>query len=213
MTTQPLWKKLTLVVAWAVGIASGLAFADVVPLPAEIGAIAAPFAFALSVSLTRGRPPFQRAALFTLTVLFSAVYPLGMSTKDAISIARCKSNAVDLNLALWMYSSDHDDRFPAAATWRADIDRMRGIPEDWRCPESSALYSYAMNRAIAGHAHTAIPDPDTLVTVFEHDGKNQNATGAPEDLLKRHHHKGVVGYSQEDTATLLPGPKKLHWKP
>ena len=56
-------------------------------------------------------------------------------------ITNCVNNMKQLTLALYMWSSDHNDAFPSADNWRKDLYDYVGA-DIFNCPKSGKPYQY-----------------------------------------------------------------------
>lgn len=94
-------------------------------------------------------------------VLLLFLVMVGILWEHAIEDARgmrmmgCRSNVMQIHLALLMYASDNDDRAPQAH-WVDGIAGYVGGDDAHRCPVSDAQFAYTMNEAFLGAFY---PDP------------------------------------------------------
>ena len=93
----------------------------------------------------------------------------------------CKSNFVQIALAIKLYASDHGGFLPDHRHWKEQtFDYLRNS-RIYRCPDAppQEIYSYCMNRQLSGKNMKEIFAPKETILLFECD-----ANGNP---IVRHH--------------------------
>jgi hypothetical protein len=155
-----------------------------------------------------------------LMLLFIPIYaamllPALAKAKTKAQTINCVNNLKQLGLAVRIYSSDNNDKFPAATNWCDALTPLAGSPRIFQCPGDAAQLrsGYAFNAAVSGMDEGKI-DPSTVL-LFESDA-GWNASGGKELMIKssRHGNTYVValadGSVQQVSAARLA---QLRWNP
>ncbi len=102
-----------------------------------------------------------------------------LDQRDAMS---CEGNFYSLAIAMEMYATDYDERYPPADRW-VDLTQhyIRSAPT-YRCPRdrSTARSSYGMNSAVSGMQMMSVPDD--VVRLYETAHPGDNPHGSPDDV-------------------------------
>jgi prepilin-type processing-associated H-X9-DG protein len=107
----------------------------------------------------------------------------------------CMNNEKQLALTVLMYSNDHTNHYPAAATWCDAIKPSAGSEKIFKCPAGNpaSRCDYAFNAKLDGLDDSKI-DPQTVM-IFESD-TGWNAHGERELLANRHRaNSSVVAFA------------------
>ncbi len=161
------------------------------------------------------------SAFFLLLAPITAalVLPAMAKAKAKAGGIRCMNTVKQLNLALMMYSADHNDQFPAGSNWcDALIPYLAGMTNAFVCPNGSSNYRchYALNAGLAGRALTdSQASPAQTVLVFECDG-GWNVSGGRELLPAKSRHTGayVIGFADGHVEMTRPGRlDRYRWEP
>lgn len=84
--------------------------------------------------------------------------------------ATCESNLKELNLALLMYATDHDERFPAeGVNWDEVLKPYFSSEELLECPSDTERPSYQLNPPVRGLGWSQIRYLAQTVSIFESD--------------------------------------------
>lgn len=129
------------------------------------------------------------AATFLLIPIFAAMLlPALAQAKQKAQAVNCMNNEKQLALGMLMFTSDHTNHFPVAATWCDAIDDNVGHNENlFKCPaaDSTSQCDYAFNSKLDGMDADKV-NPQTVM-IFESDG-GWNANGGVESLPSRARH-------------------------
>ncbi len=136
--------------------------------------------------------------LLLLPIMAAMLLPaLGKAKMKAQSV-QCMNNMKQLNLALMMYATDHQDQFPSADKW-CDLIKpyLGGSDAAFRCAaQQDGRCSYAFNANLAGQKTSDVSSPAQTILVFSSaDGWNQSGGKA---MLKMHSHGNVFTYGFAD---------------
>jgi len=90
-----------------------------------------------------------------IAILAAILFPVFARAKMKAQSTQCLSNMKQQGLAIMMYVSDWDSRYPPAYQWKTRCDEYLGSRELWRCPTRPELPWYY------GHGYNVgCPDPD-----------------------------------------------------
>jgi len=135
-------------------------------------------------------------AAFLLIPIFAAMLlPALAQAKQKAQEINCMNNEKQLALAVMIYSGDHTNHFPAAATWCDDIqNEVGGNKNVFRCPaaNSTSRCDYAFNAKLDGIDAGSISRPSETVLIFESDA-GWNASGGTELFPARSRYGGGTG--------------------
>lgn len=157
------------------------------------------------------------AVMFFVSIPFLAALflPALAAAKYKAQTINCVNNMKQLRLAVRIYSNDHDDKFPNAATWCDDIQTLSGSPNNFQCnagdPSHPSHYGY--NARLSGLDEGKI-NPQTVM-LFEADG-GWNISGGPEALKRpsRHHRTYVVAFADGSVRQVFESNLgSLRWDP
>ena len=152
--------------------------------------------------------------LLLMPLWAAMVLPALAKAREKAQTISCVNNVKQLGLAVRMYSTDNNDRFPSAANWCDAIQTYVGSPRPFQCAADSSLRcAFAYNRKLDGLKQEDI-DPQTVL--FFESSTGWNAAGGPE-LLSAHKHsrtRMVVGFA-DGSVQQLPRSQldSLRWEP
>ena len=131
-------------------------------------------------------------ALLLLIILAGFALPaLARVHKKALATS-CLFNEKQLAIAVRIYTAQHNNHFPPAATWCDAIKTEVKSDQVFKCPgggQRSNRCDYAYNARLDG-IDLARVNPNTVL-VFESDG-DWNTAGGPELLLRKARHGGTI---------------------
>lgn len=145
-------------------------------------------------------------ALIAILVVVVGSWVLAPGGNVPTTKKACMSYQKQLGVGVLLYASDHDDRYPLAESWRSVADHQPG--SRWRCPESKAPFTYAMNRKLSGLAESKIADPFQTVLLFDCDSNEKDRSGGPESVSYHHHGVAVMISANGSARTLKPSTWK-----
>jgi hypothetical protein len=136
------------------------------------------------------------SAIFLLMIpIYAAMLlPALAAAKQRAQTINCVNNEKILALAVQMYTVDHTNHFPPAATWCDAIKKYANASDRvFKCPAAASGASrcdYGFNAALDGMDESKV-DPQTVM-LFESDG-GWNANGGPALMTTsaRHEHGRV----------------------
>lgn len=134
--------------------------------------------------------------------------PVFESARAPLVPSRCLSNLKQLGIAMMIYTTDWDDRFPPADGWRrlSDVFGIQG------CPSTPRRWSYAFNGALSKMKLEALEAPHETVMIFECDSVRENDFGGEERLVYRHGKKGPIAFADGSVSSKMP-ESELRWRP
>jgi len=157
------------------------------------------------------------SAICLLMIPFFAamLLPALAAAKQKAQMINCVVNEKQLALAVRIYSRDHTNQFPPAATWCDAIKVDVGSERVFKCvaANSSSRCDYAFNAKLGG-METGKAAPDTVM-IFESDG-GWNANGGPEQMIGKPRHAGlfVVAFADGSVQQLRASQlNTLRWDP
>jgi prepilin-type processing-associated H-X9-DG protein len=123
--------------------------------------------------------------LFSIPFMAGLTLPAIARAKQRAQSINCVNNMKQLALAVRMYTLDHNDQLPPAATWCDAIQGDAGSSKVFQCPaEPSRRCSYAFNAKLDGKNEKEV-NPQTVL-LFESDAGWNGSGGA--NALKPHQH-------------------------
>jgi hypothetical protein len=131
------------------------------------------------------------AGVFVLfiPIMVAMLLPALAKAKQRAQTIHCVNNVKQLELALRIYSSDHNDTLPLAEHWCDAITNEVGSPKIYQCAADSNLRcAFAFNEKLSGKKEGEV-NPQTVM-IFESNA-GWNASGG-EDLLAPHQHSQRV---------------------
>jgi prepilin-type processing-associated H-X9-DG protein len=162
------------------------------------------------------------SGIFVIFIPFFAalLLPALAAAHDRAREINCMSNEKQLAQAVVIYSTDHTNQFPTAATWCDAIQSAVGSDGVFKCPavnsgSSDRVCNYAFNAKLSGMDIRKV-DPQTVM-IFESDS-GWNANGGPELLPAKARHKAgrvfviafVDGHAEAVNQSRL---NSLRWDP
>ena len=125
--------------------------------------------------------------LFMLPIFAALLLPALASAKQKAQEINCMNNEKQLALAVMIYSNDHTNHFPPAATWCDAVKTSAGSEQVFRCTaaNSTGRCDYAFNSKLDSLELGKV-NPQTVM-VFESDG-GWNASGGSELLPAKARH-------------------------
>jgi len=154
-------------------------------------------------------------ALMLLPIFAAMLLPALAAAKQKAQEINCVNNQKQLALAVKIYSGDHTNRFPPAATWCDAIMEEVGSPKVFKCPASLAgsRSDYAFNAKLAGLDENEV-NPNTVM-LFETDA-GWNANGGPELMIGKPRHARMLVVALADGSVLQLRESQLgtlRWDP
>lgn len=153
--------------------------------------------------------------LLMLPIWAAMVLPALVKARQRAHTIQCMNNMKQLALAVRIYSSDHDDHFPPAATWCDAIRSNAPSEKVFRCPAAGEndRCDYAFNSRLSGVDEKTI-NPETVLIIEADD--NWNANGGPELVSSKWRHGGklTVAFADGHIETVTPERfSQLRWNP
>jgi prepilin-type processing-associated H-X9-DG protein len=150
-----------------------------------------------------------------MAIMAGMMLPALAKAKERAQTIQCVNNVKQLALAVRIYSTDHDEKFPPSSTWCDAIKTEAGTEKIFKCPaaKSNERCSYAFNSKLNGLNETNIA-PDTVM-IFETTG-GWNVSGGRELMLtsSRHGRRYVVGFADGSVQELNESQlNDLRWDP
>jgi hypothetical protein len=152
--------------------------------------------------------------LLMLPIYAAMLLPALAKAKERAQTINCVSNVKQLGLAVRMYATDNNDKFPAAASWCDAIQAYVQSPKPFQCAaDPSQRCAFAYNRKLDSVKQDDI-DPQTVL--FFESSAGWNAAGGRE-LFTAHKHSRtriVVGFA-DGSVQQLPRSQleTLRWDP
>jgi prepilin-type processing-associated H-X9-DG protein len=153
--------------------------------------------------------------LLMLPVSIAMLLPAFASAKSKAMQISCMNNEKQLALAVLMYSNDHTNHYPPAATWCDAIKSSVASDRTFKCPasgNSTSRCDYAFNAKLDGLDASKV-NPQTVV-LFDSDG-GWNAHGGSELESPRHPRKVfIVAFADGHVEAVSPARvSSLRWDP
>jgi prepilin-type processing-associated H-X9-DG protein len=135
--------------------------------------------------------------LLMIPVYAAMLLPALARAKEKAQAINCVNNLKQLAIAVRMYSADHKNQFPPAATWCDAIRSYAGSDKPFQCPaaKSNTRCNYAFNAKLNGLDEGKI-NPNTVL-FFETEG-GWNVSGGSELILKQPRHNRVFEFAFAD---------------
>lgn len=152
--------------------------------------------------------------LFSIPFLIGLTLPALAKAKQRAQTINCVSHVKQLALAVHIYATDNENRFPPADSWCDVIRSETGTDQVFQCPSDPSLRcAFAYNRRLDGLSEDEI-NPQTVL-FFESDA-GWNAAGGPE-LFSPHQHSRtsvIVGFADGSVQQLSRAKfESLRWDP
>jgi len=153
--------------------------------------------------------------LFMIPIFAAMLLPALAAAKQKAQDINCVNNEKQLALAVRIYSGDHNNQFPPAATWCDAIKMSVGSEKVFKCPAASSgsRCDYAFNTKLDGLDESKV-SPQTVM-IFEADS-GWNANGGPELMIgkPRHARMFVVAFADGSVRQLRESQlNTLRWDP
>lgn len=152
--------------------------------------------------------------LLLLPVMAAMLLPALAAAKQKAMQISCMNNEKQLALAVMLYSGDHANHYPPAATWCDAIKTAAGTEKIFKCPAANAASrcDYAFNAKLDGMELNNV-NPQTVL-IFEADG-GWDAHGGPEIASSRHRGKAMVVAFADGHVEVVPASRlsSLRWNP
>jgi len=155
--------------------------------------------------------------LLVPVVSAAMLLPVLAAARERAQTINCVSNEKMLALAVRIYSGEHTDHFPPAATWCDAIETNVGSARVFKCPSANPAErcGYAFNSALDGMDSSNV-DPRTVM-IFESDA-GWNASGGAELMVTAaRHQRGriyVVAFADGSVQEVRQSQLgTLRWKP
>jgi hypothetical protein len=150
-----------------------------------------------------------------IAILAAMLLPALAAAKQKAQEINCVNNEKQLALAVKIYSGDHANHFPPAATWCDAIATLVGSEKVFKCSagNASSRCDYGFNAKLDGLDESKI-NPQT-VEIFESDA-GWDANGSPELMIgkPRHARMFVVAFADGSVQQLRESQiSTLRWDP
>lgn len=156
------------------------------------------------------------SALFLLVMpVYAGLFiPALANAKQKTQEINCVNNLKQLALAVRIYASDNDDKYPTAATWCDLIQADVGSARVFQCPaaDKDQRCHYAYNAKLSGLEEDKI---NTNTVLFVEADGSWNQSGGPELMLpKPRHRRFVVAFADGRVERFTPAQiSQLRWDP
>ncbi len=138
--------------------------------------------------------------LFSPLVVAAILLPVFMQAKSAAVKTNCLSRVKQLSTAAIIYSSDFDDKLPAASAWETRLFPYTKAESLFHCPEvtkAGKSHGYAFSKALSGASLVSVEEPQLTPMIFDATKLEKNAFGGLDLLPKPGRHSGgnALGYA------------------
>ena len=152
--------------------------------------------------------------LVMMPIFAALLLPALAAAKQKAQQINCINNEKQLALAVRIYSTDHDNHLPPAASWCDAIKSSVGADKTFKCPAANAASpcDYAFNAKLDGLDASQV-NPQTVM-IFEADA-GWNAHGGPELESPRHRGGRMMVAFADGSVQMLPETQlsSLRWNP
>ncbi len=142
-----------------------------------------------------------------LPIMAAMLLPALAKAKTKAQTVQCMNHVKQLNLALMMYATDHNDTFPPADSWCDLIKPYAGNSgEVFHCAaQPGAQCSYRHNSDVANKRLSEVGAPATTVLIFS-SAEGWNLSGRREAALAHHHGNGalMIGFTDGHVEVVSP---------
>ncbi len=143
--------------------------------------------------------------LFAPTIFNLALTPSTGHSRENTKRNTCTYNARELGMALFMYASDHNERFPTSTWLDLSEDYLRRPAFAVKCPFLEEGSGYGLNDRLVGKV---VEDNPQQILIAESRSTERNAMiHSEEDLIIRHKNFVLTVASVEN----LRGQEPLQW--
>jgi prepilin-type processing-associated H-X9-DG protein len=152
--------------------------------------------------------------LMAIPMMAAMLLPALARAKEKAESITCVNNMKQLALAVKIYSADHNDQIPPAATWCDAIQANVGSPKVFTCPtQAGQRCAYAFNQKLDGKKEGEI-NPQTVL-LFESD-TGWNGSGSGSSVSPHKHSRRLVNVAYVDgSVRRIPSSQlgTLRWDP
>ncbi|HEX2949914.1 MAG TPA: DUF1559 domain-containing protein [Armatimonadota bacterium] len=148
-----------------------------------------------------------------IAILAAILFPVFAKAREKARQTQCVNNQKQMATAVQMWSQEHEEKFPAAATFWTDIDVPAKVKQ---CPTAgkTVANAYVYSNFLAGKALGDIADPTHEMLVA--DGQHTASTAQPydniaytkADLAMRHQNNIVVAFADGHAELRTTAPWK-----
>ena len=141
-----------------------------------------------------------------LPIMAAMLLPALARAKTNAQTVQCVNHVKQLNLALIMYATDHNETLPPAESW-CDLVKpyTGGSTVTFGCPsEAPGQCAYALNAAVANKKMSEIGNPAQTVLIFSSAAGWNKAGGRNLALAHKHNFRNglTVGFADGHAATV-----------
>jgi hypothetical protein len=153
--------------------------------------------------------------LLLIPIFAALLLPALSAAKQKAMQINCVNNEKQLAAAVRIYSGNHADHFPPAATWCDAIHSAVGSDRVFECPAApgSSRCDYAFNAKLDGLDASKV-NPQTVLLFESNTGWNAN--GGPELAVARHRgHSSIVVAFADGSVQIMSDTRlnSLRWEP
>ncbi len=142
-----------------------------------------------------------------LPIMAAMLLPALAKAKTKAQTVQCMNHVKQLNLALMMYATDHNDTFPPADSWCDLIKPYAGNSAGvFHCAaQPGAQCSYRLNSDVANKRLSEVGAPATTVLIFS-SAEGWNLSGRRDVALAHHHGNGalMIGFTDGHVQVVSP---------
>lgn len=201
------------------GLSAGSKYGPAKPLPLIAGILASLFFGWWAIRLDDAPKRFLKSISWPgLGVWFAFFFipttillPIFESARLAGNISTCFSAMKQTTQAVFMYTTDFDDRLPPAKTWRTVSRDYGSMAEE--CPEKRARFGYGFNDNLSKVLLAELQEPSLTALLFEMESDIPNGVGGMKDITARHGSRTQIGRA-DGSVKWYPVSKvrELHWR-
>jgi len=141
-----------------------------------------------------------------IPIMAAMMLPALARAKSRAQTVQCMSHVKQLNLALLMYATDHNDTFPPAESW-CDLIKPYGggLTVMFECPsQPQGQCAFAYNAALANKKTSEIRNPAQTVLVFSSAEGWNRAGGRDKAVPHKHNNRNglTLGFADGHTETV-----------
>jgi len=141
---------------------------------------------------------------FPVFIIPALLFPVFAKSREKARQESCSSHQRQIAMAAMMYAQEHEDKFPASATFWHSIDVP---PAVLVCPSMKTLANgYGLNNNLGGQKIGSLSNPsDMLLTADAVGAFDANLIQQVTDLDWRHDHGCIASYCDGHIAYLKAG--------